>query len=193
MKTVSRKCVVLVIIYLLISITIKAQSQAVQDSINSDDPGRINRSANKAALFSSVIPGLGQAYNKKYWKIPVLYAGLTAIALSVDYNNKNYKTFRTAYKYRVDNDPSTVDEFVSIYPDESALLVRKDYYRRTRDLMIIAGAALYIANIIDAYVDAHLAEFDVSDNLSFRINPALINHSFTNVSSPGFRMLVSLH
>jgi hypothetical protein len=137
------------------------------------DSSYSKRRANRAALFSAVVPGLGQVYNRKYWKPPILYAGLIALGYSIEFNNSNYKIFKRAYLYRTDPDSTTVDDYQNIYPDPNALLVRKDYYRRTRDLMWIIASGVYILNIIDAYVDAHLADFDVSDDLSFSAQPTL--------------------
>jgi len=138
----------------------------------SDSLGTRSR-ANRAALFSAVLPGAGQFYNKKYWKIPIIYAGFLVLGYTIEFNNSNYKTFKTAYQYRVDGDSTTIDDYENIYPDPEALLVRKDYYRRTRDLLWIFTAGVYVLNIIDAYVDAHLSDFDVSDDLSMRTQPGV--------------------
>lgn len=131
------------------------------------------RRANKAALYSAILPGAGQIYNKKYWKPPIIYAGLIAIGYSIDFNNRNYQTFKLAYLYRVDGDSTTIDPFEKIYTDPNALLVRKDYYRRTRDLMWIIASGVYILNIIDAYVDAQLSDFDISDKLTLNAQPGI--------------------
>ncbi len=131
------------------------------------------RKANKAALYSAILPGAGQVYNKKYWKPPILYAGFIALGYSIDFNNRNYQTFKRAYRLRIDGDSTTIDDYVNIYPDANALLVRKDYYRRTRDLMWIITSAVYILNIIDAYVDAQLSDFDISDDLSLNAQPGI--------------------
>lgn len=153
---------------------------AGQDSlkVNPDKTAGIDtfytkRKANRAALYSAILPGAGQIYNKKYWKPPILYAGFIAIGYSIEFNNRNYQTFKKAYYYRVDGDSTTIDEYEKIYPDANSLLVRKDYYRRTRDLMWIIASGVYILNIIDAYVDAQLSDFDISDNLSLKAQPVI--------------------
>jgi len=128
-----------------------------------------NHRANRAALFSAVIPGAGQVYNKSYWKVPVLYGGIAALLYLIDFNQKNYKTFKTAYIYRSDTLSTTIDNFPNYTNDD--LLVRRDYYRRNRDLCYIVGGVVYVLNIIDAYVDAHLKDFDVSDDLSLHTKP----------------------
>ena len=125
-----------------------------------------------AVLMSTVLPGAGQVYNKKYWKVPILYAGFAACGYFIHFNNGNYRKYRKAYLKRADGDSTTVDEFTGIY-SESNLLDLKDYYRRNRDLTIIITAAVYVMNLLDAYVDAHLFNFNVNDNLSLRVMPDL--------------------
>ena len=123
-----------------------------------------SRRANKAALMSAVVPGAGQVMNRKYWKLPILYGAAGALAYFIHTNNKEYLRYKDAIILRNDNDPGTVDEFPR-FTDED-LTVRKDYYRRNRDLSYILAGVLYTLNIIDAYVDSQLMDFDVSDNLT---------------------------
>ncbi|HNQ61224.1 MAG TPA: DUF5683 domain-containing protein [Bacteroidia bacterium] len=125
--------------------------------------------ANKIALQSAILPGLGQASNHKYWKIPIIYAGFGALVYFIDSNDKNYKLYKTAFLYRNDNDSLTIDQFPNFTTDD--IKVRKDYYRRNRDLSYILTAVLYSLNIIDAYVDAQLRNFDISEDLSLRTDP----------------------
>ena len=127
--------------------------------------------ANRAAILSAVVPGAGQIYNKSYWKVPVLYGGFAALIYFIDFNNKNYRTFKSAYLFRTDADSTTIDNYPGYTDDD--LLVRKDYYRRNRDFCYILAGVVYVLNIIDAYVDAHLKDFDVSDDLSLRTHPYL--------------------
>ena len=129
----------------------------------------VKHRANRAALLSAIVPGAGQVYNKSYWKVPVLYGGIAALVYFVNFNQTNYRTFNTAYIYRNDEDSGTIDEFPNYSNDD--LIVRRDYYRRNRDLTYVIGGVVYVLNIIDAYVDAHLKDFNVSDNLSFRTHP----------------------
>ncbi len=129
-------------------------------------------SPRKATLLSVAIPGLGQAYNKKYWKIPVIYGLAGLMTYFIVDNNKEYKIYKKAYSYRLDNDSSTVDIFENTYRPED-LKTLKDYYRRNRDLSIIALGMTYVLNIVDAAVDAHLYYFDVSDDLSMKIQPSV--------------------
>lgn len=129
-------------------------------------------SPQKAALLSAVLPGAGQVYNKKYWKVPVIYAGAGALAYSFSYNQKKYIKYRNAYKYRIDGDAATVDEFEGKYSEDNLNTLQK-YYHRYRDLTVIGMAVLYVLNIVDASVDAHLFSFDVSDNISMNIQPVV--------------------
>jgi len=140
-------------------------------------------SPRKASFYSAVLPGLGQVYNKKYWKVPIIYAGIYALIYSINFNNKYYSKFKKAYIYRIDNDPNTNAEFdyfgqnTSIISsnDNYRLLDFMDYYKRYRDLSILGLAGLYVLNIIDATVDAYLFDYDVSQDLSIKIKPTLIN------------------
>lgn len=130
-----------------------------------------HHSPKKAALFSAILPGLGQAYNKKYWKIPIIYAGVGTLVYFVNLNHKEYKKFREAYIYVSTGDSSYTDnDYVNKYSKE-ALLQGRNYYRGNLELTYILSGVLYILNIIDATVDAHLFEYDISGNLSMKLEP----------------------
>lgn len=124
----------------------------------------------KAAFYSAVLPGLGQAYNKKYWKIPIVYAALgTGIYFVVD-NDKTYKRYRDAYKSRLAG--YTNDEF---YGDEAAprvssegLIRAQNTLRRNKELALLITAGLYVLNVIDANVDAHLLQYNLDENLALK-------------------------
>ncbi len=136
--------------------------------------------------MSMVLPGAGQFYNKKYWKIPVIYAGFAGMGYLIHFNNELFQQYKEAYILRVDGDPNTIDEFADHYTD-SDLQTLKNYYRRNRDLCIIVAGLIYVLNIVDASVDAHLFYFDVSDDLSLMIQPSINltspnNPSYTGVS-----------
>lgn len=122
-------------------------------------------SPSKAAFYSAILPGLGQAYNKKYWKIPLVYAALgTGVYFYIN-NNKQYNRYRTAYKQRLSG---IKDEFSDLVPDANALIDAQEFYQRNRDLSLLLTVVAYVLNIVDANVDAHLLQFNVSDDLSFR-------------------------
>jgi hypothetical protein len=116
----------------------------------------------KAAFYSAVLPGLGQAYNKRYWKIPIVYGAIgTSLYFYAD-NNKKYHQYRDAYKRRLEGYHD--DEFQ--YLDEARLRDAQRFYQRNRDLSLLITAAFYVLNIVDANVDAHLKQFNVNDKLS---------------------------
>ncbi len=151
-------------------------------------------SPKKASVYSAILPGLGQAYNKKYWKIPVIYGGFTAFGYFIGWNNKNYITARRAYSDLTDKDPNT-DSYMKLkqiiyYKLNSAssranlkqgLISSQDYYRRNRDLLIIITAAFYGLNIIDASVDAHFFNFDISDDLTLNLEPSVQKEKNQNI------------
>ncbi|AUC80885.1 DUF5683 domain-containing protein [Lacinutrix sp. Bg11-31] len=119
----------------------------------------------KAAFYSAILPGLGQAYNKKYWKIPLVYAALgTGVYFYID-NNKQYKRVRDAYKRRLAGFED--DEFQDRLTDDGLREAQKSL-RRNKELSLLVTIGLYALNIIDANVDAHLLQYNVDENLSFK-------------------------
>lgn len=127
---------------------------------------------NKAAMLSAVLPGLGQAYNNQYWKIPIIYGGGLILAHYIAYNNRIYNEFRNALVAEVDDNSNTVDPY-SAYFSSDALENNRDAFRKYRDELIIITAAYYFLNIIDAHVSAHLSEFDLNEKLSIQVAPAI--------------------
>ncbi|MBS1764193.1 MAG: hypothetical protein JSS90_04400 [Bacteroidetes bacterium] len=158
-------------------------SVAVKDTLS------IIHSPRKATIYSAILPGLGQAYNRKYWKIPVIYGLGGLLTYFVVDNNKQYVIYKNAFKDRLDGDPSTVDPYVNIYSDDD-LRVLKNYYRRNRDLAYIGMGVTYILNIIDAAVDAHLFYFDVSDDLTLKAEPAVA--PIHNTAFAGVRLTLQI-
>lgn len=128
----------------------------------------------RAAFYSAIVPGLGQAYNKRYWKIPIVYAAIgTGVYFYTD-NNKEYHRYRDAYKQRL---KGLDDEFKGQYSDATLINAQRTF-QRNRDLSLIISVGLYVLNIVDANVDAHLQQFNVNDDLSIRpeIYPNDINY-----------------
>lgn len=123
----------------------------------------------KAAFYSAVLPGLGQAYNGKYWKIPIAYAGLgVGIYFYLD-NDKQYDRYRDAYKRRLagfQDDEFIVEGVTRVSTD--GLIRAQKFYQRNKEISLLVTAGIYILNIIDANVDAHLQQFNVSEDLSFK-------------------------
>ncbi len=130
------------------------------------------KSPKRAALFSAVLPGAGQAYNGKYWKVPIVYSALGTAAFLYQYNNKQYHKFLTGYQQRIDT--SLTETIFSEDIATDVLLEYKNSTRRNRDLSVVIFLAVYGLNIIDATVDAELSDFDVSDDLSLKISPEII-------------------
>lgn len=141
----------------------------------------------RAMWLALVIPGAGQIYNRKYWKIPIVYGGFIGCLYAIRWNNQMYHDYSQAYMDIMDNDPSTqsYNQFLhlgtTITADnteryQNLFRRRKDFYRRYRDLSIFCLIGVYALSVIDAYVDASLSEFDISKDLSLRVEPAIINN-----------------
>lgn len=131
----------------------------------------------KATTLAAVFPGMGFVYTKTYWRIPIYYGGFIALATVIDYNNRNYQRYKTAYDALTDGNPSTVDEFNGRYSPELLSRVRSAY-RRDRDLAIIGMAAAYLLSVVDTYVIASLKNWDVDEDLSVRVEPTMIDTRF---------------
>ncbi len=167
-----KKIYILLITLLLCFGSINAFSQKNAKS-PSDSSFVKKHSPGKAMIFSLILPGAGQVYNKKIWKVPIIYLSLGTLIYYADRNQDYYQRFRRAYLYQTDTLSSTVSEFNGASNDQ--LLYYRKQYRRNRDLCILGITAIYILNIIDANVDANLFDFDVSDNLSMRLEPGIID------------------
>jgi hypothetical protein len=149
---------------------VKASAQAKPESSDSTTQVATTKhhltKPDKAAIMSAIIPGLGQiGYNDSWWHVPVIYAGFAVMGYAIYYNNTQYNIYRTAYTN-------------SVMPDGASngdILQNREYYRRNRDLTIIIASVWYAANILDAYVSAHLREFDISNNLAMNIEPLNIS------------------
>ncbi|MDX1652028.1 MAG: DUF5683 domain-containing protein [Brumimicrobium sp.] len=149
-------------------------------------------SAKKAALFSAVLPGAGQVYNhtampkgrkKAFWKVPIIYAGLGATGYFAIDNHLTQLALKEEYTFRVKNGSPNLQQYASY--DNQGILTLYQQHQRSRDLMIFAFIAVYGLNILDAFVEAHFVEFDVSEDLSFRISPSLL-YSYTPALSLTF-------
>ena len=139
-----------------------------------------DKSPKKAAIYSAVIPGSGQVYTKKYWKVPIIYAGLVASAYFINDNNNQYKEYKDAALLSYE---SGEDQLGYTY---SQLIILKDHYKRNREISYFSFVGVYILNIIDASVNAHLFYFDVSDDISLNIRP------YSTLSNTGVSFLLNL-
>lgn len=187
----------MLVVLLIVSVTARAQTdtlvapQKMQKAPELPTNGEKIHSPHKATLYSAVLPGLGQAYNKKYWKIPLVYAALGGFTYGLVFNQKHYTMYKNAYRDFVYRDPAnksyvtiwedklsdycTLEELETIRADwfKKTLEGKKSSYRHDRDMTIIALVGVYVLNMIDASVDAHFFNYDVSDDLTLKILPEM--------------------
>jgi hypothetical protein len=151
--------------------------------------------SNKATWLAVIFPGAGQIYNRKYWKLPIFYGGFAGCAYALSWNNNMYRDYAQAYRDLMDDNPNT-NSYQDLLPPnhgysdsqlQSTLKNRKDRFRRYRDMSIFAFVGVYLLSIVDAYVDAELSDFDISPDLSMRIEPTSIKSPHTSGSSLGIQ------
>lgn len=143
-----------------------------------------------ATTLSTVLPGAGQVYNKSYWKAPIVMGVFASMAMMIDWNNRGYKRYKTAYELKMADMNDVVEPALQARPASEMLDYRKAY-RRNRDLCIILTGAVYIINMVDAHVDAHMQTFDVTDDLdgvSLSVVPTFTNVTTMNRSGSVFGM-----
>ncbi len=154
-------------------------------------------SPHKATIFSAVLPGMGQFYNKKYWKIPIVYTGIGVIGYFALENRSEYRKASEAYIYVFHKETYEIDNDLIGRYDVDVLRDIRDYYRRNMELSYIILALWYGLNIVDATVDAHLFNYDVSDNLSLQIEPTIMpdfafnQRHFSPFAPPGIRLKIN--
>jgi hypothetical protein len=147
----------------------------------------------RAMWLAIVLPGAGQIYNRKYWKLPLVYGGFVGCIYAMQWNNMMFRDYSKAYQDIMDTDPTTqsynqflhlgtkiTDENKAQY--QSIFKSRKDRYRRWRDLSFFCLLGVYALSIVDAYVDASLSEFDISDDLTLRVEPTVMNSPVTGMA-----------
>lgn len=163
-----------------------AQNKELKIETKETVKGDINPlSPAKAAFYSAILPGLGQAYNKRYWKIPVVYGAIGAGVYFIIDNNKKYNQYRDEYKSRLLGTNNPNDPTFGKLSDDSVIRGQK-FYQKNRDLSVLITGALYILNIVDANVDAHLLQFNVNDDLSLK--PDLQTNPYTFKQNVGFTL-----
>ena len=161
-----------------------------------------NPDPNRAVWMSALFPGLGQVYNRRYWKLPIIVGGYLGLAYATSWNNGMLTDYTRAYRDIMDSDPST-KSYMDFFPptvDESnldknwlssLLKSRRDYFRRNRDLCIICMVGVYLLAMVDAYVDASLSHFDVSPSLAMDVAPALIQDGRNKWPSVGLAWAIT--
>lgn len=188
--------------------TVEVVNAALPDSLTemTDEwvPRQIefNPNPTKAVWLAALFPGLGQVYNRRYWKLPLIVGGYLGLGYATSWNNGMLTDYTKAYADIMDNDPTTrsyMDFFPSTVKEEdldktwltNILRSRKNYFRRNRDLCIIGMVAVYLVAIVDAYVDASLAHFDISPDLSMEVYPSLIQDGRTRLPSMGLQWAIT--
>ena len=182
-----------------VAAVIQSDSMSLADTI---PPLTFTPDPAKAIWYALVCPGLGQIYNRSYWKVPILYGGIATLSYLIIWNGRMYNDYRNAYHDIMDNDPQT-NSFEAIFYNmqgvdmnwkQSTLDRKQNFYRRNRDLSIFGMVALYAISVIDSFVDAQLYNFSVSEDLTLRVEPVIndffhANDAF-NPRTLGFRCLV---
>lgn len=175
----------------VINITTLPDSIASQEQVKlfTPDPTR-------AVWLSALCPGLGQIYNRRYWKLPIVVGAYLGLGYATSWNSRMLTDYTVAYRDIMDTDPST-DSYMDFFPSttkeedldkewlKNILKRRKDYFRQNRDLCIICMVGVYLVAMVDAYVDASLAQFDISSDLSMKVAPAVIPANTSRLPSVG--------
>ena len=175
----------------VINITTLPDSIASQEQVKlfTPDPTR-------AVWLSALCPGLGQIYNRRYWKLPIVVGAYMGLGYATSWNSRMLTDYTVAYRDIMDTDPST-DSYMDFFPSttkeedldkewlKNILKRRKDYFRQNRDLCIICMVGVYLVAMVDAYVDASLAQFDISPDLSMKVAPAVIPANTSRLPSVG--------
>jgi hypothetical protein len=157
----------------------------------------------KAVIYSAIFPGLGQIYNRKYWKLPIVYGGFLGCVYAITWNGNQYNGYKNAYNDFTDNNDAT-NSWVDYIPYSwrklegewdaqrinnfsRTLKNQKDFHRRNRDLSYIVTVGLYLLCMVDAYVDAQLFDFDISPDLSLRLDPIVLPQTMSNARTFGLQ------
>jgi hypothetical protein len=171
---------------LLFSISTSGQ-RITADTVIADSIREKQHSPVKASLMSICLPGLGQVYNRKYWKVPIIYAGLSVMTYFIVTNAQQYSKYKNAYIESVNNDTTgKYQDLVNKYTPED-LLSAKEYYRRNLEVSCILTGVWYILNIVDAAVDAHLFTYNISKDLSLKLDPVFMGPVLSRNFASGIR------
>lgn len=168
---------------LIIGVQKKLETDSIKGNTFKPDPMKV-------VWMAAIIPGYGQILNRKYWKLPLVYGGFLGCVYAISWNTGKYQSYKTAYRDIIDSDPTT-NTFLEIIPKgytinspgiggigtyTTTLKTKQDFYRRYRDLSIIATIGYYAITMVDAYVDAQLYDFDISPDLTMHLQPTLIEN-----------------
>jgi len=175
------------------SYTLQTQQKGLSDSLNvaldslaksqiETIPVIFKPNPQKSLWYALIFPGLGQIYNRQYWKVPIVYGGVAGLTYAISWNGKYYRDYSRGYRDIMDSDPTT-KSYEKLLPygtdptssyAQNLMKNKQNTYRRYRDLSIVGAVAFYAITVIDAYVDAQLADFDISPNLSMQVAPAVL-------------------
>ena len=162
-----------------------SSAQASQKKLEKvvDSPSLLPKDPKKATMLSAILPGAGQVYNGKTWKVPILYAGILTDVYFIQYNHKRYERFRDALFALDKGEPN---QFPSL--NRAALVRNVDYWRQNRDLTLLLMLGIYALNLVDANVDAHLSGFDISEDLTLKIAPQIGTLSASSTTGLSFTL-----
>ena len=165
--------------------------EILMDSTASPTLGQVrvfNPDPQRALWLSALCPGLGQVYNRRYWKLPIVVGAFVGLSYGASWNNRMYKDYSKGYRDVMDDDPDT-RSYMDFFPPtvsesdldkawlQKVMKNKRDYYRRYREICVISMVGVYLINIVDAYVDASLAHFDISPDLTLDVSPAAIDNT----------------
>jgi len=170
---VSRKKRIIIFLLFVFSSFCGKWCTAQENSTVSDSLSIKKHNPRTAILSSALLPGLGQVYNGKYWKVPLIYGAGGALVYAFQYNQSKYLQYREAYDEGDESKIYIIDGYQRTYDQ---LPLGRDYYRRYRDISLFGLIGVYLLNIVDAMVDAYFTEFDVSDDLTMHIEPAIVDN-----------------
>jgi hypothetical protein len=180
----SVQTLVLCLFFIVLLSPVQTMAQFNADYQQPDSTFLLKHSPLKATFLSAVVPGLGQVYNEKYWKVPIIYAGLVGMIYYANFNDNRYEFYKNAYNIKIrisDGETGLTDPFPSRGTEN--ILQIKDYWRRNRDLIYISIGLLYVAQILDSNVDANLFDYDMSEDLSLRLEPTISPMEPINIGS----------
>jgi len=177
-------CLIITVLTVINSYAQKISNVKIKDTISASSDDFEPLSPAKAAFYSAVLPGLGQAFNKKYWKIPIVWGAMGSGVYFYHLNNSNFNRARTAYKLRINEKPDEFDGLDgNIFLSKDALISAQKSYKKDRDLSLLVTVGFYILQIVEASVNAHLLQLNVDSNLS--ISPQIIRNETNNKSIVG--------
>ncbi len=182
----------------------KAKKEVVVQPTDTAKSKEFKPDPQKVIWMGAIVPGYGQIMNRKYWKLPIVYAGFLGFAYTITYNSIRYQAFKNGYRDIIDTDESTAS-YLQILPKGSTiddyggkaeytnvLKTGMEKYRYNRDLSVIISIAYYGLTLVDAFVDAQLYDFDISNDLSLNLKPVLIENQYGYRSSPGLQLCFNL-